>query len=463
MPYSSLINSFERKTDAPIEANYIFDTYTDLVSFYTSDPRPVTDPVSGLTVTVEFNEWRKNLHIGLLKVVKNNSDDSRLDTQNLGTQAVYWAIYNSLDANGFPDWKFDFVIGNDDIEYLKSKVTDLNTYIGSAVLKITEIEEVIAESLGATTFLQSRALLASLPTTFNNLSKISEFLHQFFETRDLVIDNSINGWLELKDFLSGYLDTDKLQNIISAIYTHIDSSIQTIYGEPYPSENYRSLRKIEDITRVDSCEQWHEINNLHTELNVTQSGVGLDGNGNYNPDQETKYLMHATSVMHALRILDKLIQKIFNECCSGGGGSVDLSNYYDKTEIDNLLSSVTVDLSNYYTKSEISNNYYNKTEIAGLIPSINLSNYYTKTEVEGLISTATADISGILTRLTAAEGYITDLRNKTREMEEVTSAALNDLNCRILAIDAALVTKVDEAPADGNEYVRKDGTWTIKT
>jgi hypothetical protein len=48
-------------------------------------------------------------------------------------------------------------------------------------------------------------------------------------------------------------------------------------------------------------------------------------------------------------------------------------------------------------------------------------------------------------------------------MEEVTSAALNDLNCRILAIDAALVTKVDEAPADGNEYVRKDGTWTIKT
>jgi hypothetical protein len=177
MPYSSLINSFERKTDAPIEANYIFDTYTDLVSFYTSDPRPVTDPVSGLTVTVEFNEWRKNLHIGLLKVVKNNSDDSRLDTQNLGTQAVYWAIYNSLDANGFPDWKFDFVIGNDDIEYLKSKVTDLNTYIGSAVLKITEIEEVIAESLGATTFLQSRALLASLPTTFNNLSKISEFLH----------------------------------------------------------------------------------------------------------------------------------------------------------------------------------------------------------------------------------------------------------------------------------------------
>jgi hypothetical protein len=76
MPYSNLANSFERKTNQPIEAEYIFATYTDLVNFYATDPRPITDPVTGLTVTEEFNEWRKNLHKGLLKLVEDNSDDT---------------------------------------------------------------------------------------------------------------------------------------------------------------------------------------------------------------------------------------------------------------------------------------------------------------------------------------------------------------------------------------------------
>ena len=36
--------------------------------------------------------------------------------------------------------------------------------------------------------------------------------------------------------------------------------------------------------------------NLQTELDQTQVGVGLSGDGAYNPDKETYYLKDATSV-----------------------------------------------------------------------------------------------------------------------------------------------------------------------
>ncbi|MDR2950710.1 MAG: hypothetical protein LBV71_16100 [Prevotella sp.] len=80
--------------------------------------------------------------------------------------------------------------------------------------------------------------------------------------------------------------------------------------------------------------------------------------------------------------------------------TVDLTNYYDKDEIDDLLDNLSagdVDLTNYYTKlqadSLLSNkanvgDSYTKTEVDGkiaAIPATDLSNYYTKTEVDSLI------------------------------------------------------------------------------
>ena len=55
-----------------------------------------------------------------------------------------------------------------------------------------------------------------------------------------------------------------------------------------------------------------------------------------------------------------------------------LTGYYTKTQVDSLLSMVNVDLSNYYTR----------TQVDALIPD--LTNYYTRTQVDALI----AGISG---------------------------------------------------------------------
>lgn len=50
--------------------------------------------------------------------------------------------------------------------------------------------------------------------------------------------------------------------------------------------------------------------NLQSELDQTQIGVGLSGDGSYNADKETYYLQDATSVMNALKTLDSAIHKI---------------------------------------------------------------------------------------------------------------------------------------------------------
>ena len=62
----------------------------------------------------------------------------------------------------------------------------------------------------------------------------------------------------------------------------------------------------------------------------------------------------------------------------------DLTNYYTKSEVDNLIAEIEIDLSDYYTKEEINqlvNQFPTKSEI-----DARFNDYYTKTQVNGLIS-----------------------------------------------------------------------------
>ena len=81
------------------------------------------------------------------------------------------------------------------------------------------------------------------------------------------------------------------------------------------------------------------------------------------------------------------------------------NNYYNKTEVNNLLTGITIDMSNYYTtaqtytKNECDNkfltgltfdieDYYNKIEVNNLLTgiTIDMSNYYTTAQTNDLIS-----------------------------------------------------------------------------
>lgn len=74
-----------------------------------------------------------------------------------------------------------------------------------------------------------------------------------------------------------------------------------------------------------------------------------------------------------------------------GSGDLDIAGeYYKKTEVDNLISTIPeTDLSNYYSKTEVYNKLesYSKDEVDSLISSggVDLSDYYTKTQVDSLI------------------------------------------------------------------------------
>lgn len=93
-------------------------------------------------------------------------------------------------------------------------------------------------------------------------------------------------------------------------------------------------------------------------------------------------------------ILDKIYKWVIldKDVQNGPGTVVDLSNYYNKQYIDNLFNNlhVDVDLSNYYNKQQTNNlfnQYYNKTQIDNLLANldVDLSNYYNKQEIHDLL------------------------------------------------------------------------------
>jgi hypothetical protein len=114
------------------------------------------------------------------------------------------------------------------------------------------------------------------------LTEVAKALNTFLNEVDSTT-NQINTLPELKYFLEGYTDSDKLKHVLIDLQSEI-------LGNPIPSEDFRTLRAIEDFVRVLKSDSENTDNNLQTELNQTQIGVGLSGDGSYNSDKTTYYL-----------------------------------------------------------------------------------------------------------------------------------------------------------------------------
>ena len=59
---------------------------------------------------------------------------------------------------------------------------------------------------------------------------------------------------------------------------------------------------------------------------------------------------------------------------------IDLSDFYSKEEINEMMQNVSVDLTDYYTKEEI-DNLFNSI----IIPEVDLTNYYTKAQIDDIV------------------------------------------------------------------------------
>lgn len=130
---------------------------------------------------------------------------------------------------------------------------------------------------------------------------------------------------------------------------------------------------------------------------------------------------------------------------------LDLSNYYNKLEIDNKIDNINIpqtDLSNYYNKQETDNQI--DTKISQIvIPETDLTDYYTKNETNSQIDTKISQID------------LTDYARKN-EIPKSVSQLTNDSN---YATESYVATKISEAQlGEGNvdltNYYTKSETDT---
>lgn len=316
--YAQLITSFEREGNFPLEANYIFPTEEALKQFFSEGVPAAT------------------LHKGLLKIVEKDTD---------GNQALYWVIANSDNS-----LEFTKLISGSDITEIKTKIQDI----------IAKLEQEIADRKAADTkiwgtdtpdtldvnYNSISNLITQLKTTQENLAELegktltnTDSLKNQIKTiagtadddvitfikslpygtvktisaeLDRIINNTgsatnvIDTLYKLVEFTEGYTTSDTLQALLDKLWNKIE-------GDTLPSEQFRTLRGIEDWLINYKTENAAKQAQLLEEINNAEEGVGLSVDGTFSADASTNYLKDATSVMNALRILDTKLHDFISQ------------------------------------------------------------------------------------------------------------------------------------------------------
>ena len=319
--YSELIGSFKRMGNFPMEADYIFNNESELKAFY-SDPenyallhrgllKIVADPDSNTQTLYWVNRKQTNDDLEFVKLVsfsdiedlKNKIEDlsDKLEKEIDDRKEADITIWGTEDRTQIPD-------DLNSILDIAIAILDLRNDLKEEIARAKEVEESLKSDIKTIVGTEEENIKQYIDAnlTYKSLTEISDVLNKFFNTINEE-NQEIDTYKELMNFLSGYTDKDTLLQVLQ------DLTI-SILGTPTPSEEFRTLRNIEDFVRVFKAESENTDYNLQIELDQTQIGVGLSGDGSYNPDKETYYLNNATSVMNALKILDNLINEAINNC-----------------------------------------------------------------------------------------------------------------------------------------------------
>lgn len=342
--FSEMMGSFIRTGNYPMEANYIFPTEAALKEFY-------NDPINATT-----------LHKGLLKIVENGGD---------GKQALYWVVKKQTND----DLEFVKLIENIDIdtideqlEELQNKLEeeirnrkngetaiwgttdptnvpeelnsllDLATAVTNLTKEVQDFRKSFKAEIKATVGTQEDDIVSYLKTLpYKSLTETANALNKFLNTTD-ADSNQINTLPELQLFLEGYTDTQKLCHVLLDLQAEI-------LGNPLPTQEFRTLRAIEDFVRILKADSETTDKNIQSELDNTQIGVGLSGDGSYNADKETYYLKDATSIMNALKVLDSLMYEAIKGITIQASNE-DVVNLNVRKELEGYVIGAKLNLSN---------------------------------------------------------------------------------------------------------------------
>ncbi len=269
--YSEIMGSFIRTGNYPMEANYIFNSEEELKTFYANEIHKTT------------------LHKGLLKIVASEREqtlfwvveiDGKLQFEPLIQSESIDKLFSKIAElridlnNEINNRESDVsqIIGTDNLEDFQKGLDNLLA-ISNAIIQLQELSKSIPVIAGT----EEKDIIEYLKTLdYSNLTEISNLLHSFFDTID-ALDPKLNTLPEIQKFLEGFNYSSTLKSYLDNLSDSLSSTID------------------------------HRNHNLQTELDQTQVGVGLSGDGSFNADQETNYLKNATSVMNALKTLDGLI------------------------------------------------------------------------------------------------------------------------------------------------------------
>lgn len=338
--YSEMMGSFIRTGNYPLEANYIFPTEAALKEFY-------NDPINATTI-----------HKGLFRIVEDGGD---------GKQALYWVVQNQTSN----ELEFVKLIENIDIDNIDEQLEELQAKLEEEInnrrlsdnalwgttdptnipdnlnsildlaTQLTSLRSIVSDIYGglkATVGTQREDITGYLQLLpYKSLTETANALNKFLNTVDNTT-SQIDTLPELQSFLEGYTDTDKLRQVL----TNLQADIM---GSPIPSENFRTLRAIEDFVRILQSTSENKDNNIQSELDNTQIGIGLSGDGSYNPDAETHYLKDATSVMNALKVLDSLMYQALSNM-SIQVNNTDVVDLAVRKESDGYVIGAELNLSN---------------------------------------------------------------------------------------------------------------------
>ena len=275
-------------------------------------------------------------------------------------------------------------------------------------------------------------------------------------------------------------------------FTTIDRVIVSADNQKTIKESGILLSNLALKSYVDEKEiDWNKINNKPNSYPPEEHTHTISQITDYVIDDNLN-LVSTNPVQN--KIITAELNKIINDS--------DLSNYYNKTEIDDKFDAI--DLSNYYNKTEIDNKfnqidlseYFTKTEIT--------DNYYTKSQIDSKLSdTGNGDViaDGILTdnylilgsdnknikiseytidkiatkNWVSSQNYITeipktnwnDIINKPEFSEVATSGSYNDLLDKPEIQESTIFTEDTDGlvPATGSlnrpKVLMSDGTWCV--
>lgn len=353
--YSEMMGSFIRTGNYPLEAHYIFPTEEALKEFY-SDEMNATTIHKGLLRIVENDGTGKQ---GLYWVTKKQTNDeleftklisgTDIDTifeqlEDLETRLAQeiknrkdseTAIWGTNDPTNVPEELNSLLDLANVIVALKEEVNDIHRELIDSDDSIYKSLKTEVKALAGTQEYDVVEYLKTLP--YQSLTEVAAALNKFLNEVDEA-SNQINTLPELKFFLEGYTDKQKLRQVLLDLQAEI-------LGNPLPTQDFRTLRAIEDFVRILKADLESADRNLQKELDQTQIGVGLSADGSYSADKETYYLRDATSIMNALKILDALMY----EAISGitiEPENKDVVDLAVRKELEGYMVSAKLNLSN---------------------------------------------------------------------------------------------------------------------